>query len=245
MAVTTQIESAKETLRIFLSSYFDGWEHNVSGSTVEFPDCYVRMFFTHLPQGDDNTFDKPLIVVLLAPGADERGKWVTDRTTGASEVFVTWERQATAVGYYVYRSTTEVGGYVRVSDLLTGLSYVDTPSAGDYWYQVRWVDDESAETIFGSPTNLTSSAIVIPKMTRGSELMFHVIVSATLPQGGQRIVDKVSSLLTALFNSSQAAYLKNAGLKFPQLTPPASLKPEKDIWASSMFLTVQTTTEYS
>ena len=245
MAITSQVESAKETLRIFLSAYFDGWSHDVSGVSVEFPDCYIRMFYTHVPENASKVFDKPLIVVLLAPGADERGKWITDRTTGSSEVFVTWDKHPTAVGYYVYRSITEVGGYVRVSDLLTGLSYVDTPSAGDYWYQVRRVDDEDAETIWGDPTNLISSDIVIPKVTRDSELMFHIVVSATLSQSGQKVVDEVSSLLTALFNSSQAAYLKNAGLKFPQLTAPASLRPEKDIWASSMFLTVRTIVEYS
>lgn len=246
MAVATQIETAKDRIRVFLSSYFDGYNHTVSGAVVEFPDCYVRMFFTSLPEGPDKSLDKPLITVLLAPGADQRGQWVTDTDSGASAIFLTWAKSPDddIVGYFVYRSATEIGGYVKVSDLLTGLSYVDTPSAGSYWYQVVTVDDEDTEVDWEGPTNLVSSAIVFPKITKANELLFHIFVAATLSQGGQRIVDNVSSLLLALFNSSQTAYLKEIGLRFPAITTPASLRPEEDLWASSMFLKFETTVEY-
>jgi hypothetical protein len=245
MTVATQIQDAKESLNIFLSAYFDGWNHTVSGVEVEFPDCYIKMVYTDLPEGPAKSFDKPLITLLLAPGAVERGQWVTDTDSGSSAIFVTWEKHTTAVGYYVYRSLTEVGGYAKVSDLLTGLSYVDTPSAGDYWYQIKSVDDEDAESDWGVPVEYTSSAIVYPKMTKSSGLMFHVFVAVAKAQGGQRVVDTVCSLLTALLNSHQSIYLKNAGLRFPAITPPVSLQPEHDIWVSSMFLSFRTDTEYS
>lgn len=244
MAVTSQIQDAKERIRVFLSSYFDGYDHTVLGEVVEFPDCYVRMLYTYIPEGSNKSFDKPLITLILTSGASVRGKWVTDTDSGSSDVFVTWDRDSDAVGYYVERSLTEVGGYERISNLLTGLSYVDTPSAGDYWYQIIAVDDDDAETDWGSPVNHTASAIVTPKITEGSELVFHVFVAATQTQGGQRIIDTITSLLITLFNSSQSMYLREFGLKFPTITMPDSLQPRDDIWASSMFLTFQTTVEY-
>lgn len=244
MAITTQIESAKETLHTFLAAYFDGWTHTVSGVDVEFPDCSVRMFYGDLPEGVYKSFDKPLITALLAPGASDRGQWVTGTESGSSAIILTWAKSTSAVGYYVYRSATEVGGYAKVSDLLTSLSYVDTPATGSYWYQVVAVDSEAAESDWEDPANHISTSIVYPKVTKGNEILFHIFVSASLSQGGPRIVDGVCSLLTALLNSSQTAYLKNAGLKYPQLTSPSSLRPDKDIWANSMFLRFKTVVEY-
>lgn len=245
MTVQTQIATAKQLLDVFFSSYLDGYNHVVSGSIVEFPDCHVKTFFAQLPEGSDGSFDKPLVVLLLSPSAEDLGKWVTNTDSGASPVFVTWSKHTTAVGYYVYRSLTQVGGYAKVSDLLSNLCFVDTPAAGTYWYQVKWVDNVAAETDWGSPVSKTSSAIVYPKVTRRSELVFHVFVSATKRQGGQRIVDSVCSLIRSLVYSNESAYLKAGGLRYPTITTPISLLPESDIWTNSMFLTFKIALEYS
>jgi hypothetical protein len=242
--VQTQSETIKASLATFIEAYFDGNTHKVSGQDYAFPACYVRFYVDSTPQDANDTLDKPLITVVPAPGSDEDGQWVTGNTGDVAPVILTWAKHATATGYVIYRALQSGGGYTAIAGPLTGTSYVDSPAAGDYRYRVYAVVG-GAEILYGGTVLKSVIAATPSNRVRRHNMNFAVFVTVPEILGGQRIADKVCSLLTSVICGSQGVSLRQTGLRFPQMTTPVGIRNQYGLSVNEMFARFQVDLEYS
>ncbi|HSI84344.1 MAG: Ig-like domain-containing protein [Candidatus Methylacidiphilales bacterium] len=102
------------------------------------------------------------------------------RATRSGGVSLSWAAPVTApAGYHVYRSTSQLGPYQRLtSNTITGLQYTDSAApAGDLYYQVRAVHMTSVAT--GTYFN-QSQGVFVKVSASGAENRSPVAVGGTL-----------------------------------------------------------------
>lgn len=239
--------STKGTIRKFLEAYFDGNSHRVSGETTTCPACYVRMFLTSLAQDSYKALNKPEIAVVESPGGMNTHRWISGVTADPMPVVISWPKSTstTIKGYYVYRSATQLGVYTKVSGLLTGLSYTESPGASTYWYKVNVVAADDSETLHQGAVSRTINRDTGANWSRRSSQVFQIFIIVPRAIGGQRVADQVAGIIRALFCGGQSAYLRSAGIQFPYLSGASELRINDQLAVITMFLRFNVTTEYS